>query len=334
MHASLMLEGFELAFVAGFLLTILPRLTRTPPITTEARIAFVLVQGVLAGALTNLLVFGHACALLVLLLLAVTLVRRMLTRANDPPEEALFIPVGLGLGMIGTAFALVGFEPSARLGLRMISLGMVLSFVLGFGTLLVPVFTEIRDPLVIPRIAKPHERAGRRLLYLACAALLALTFVADALQGHALASFGRAGIGTLMLGFGWKLWRMPGRRTLPGYVLWASGWCVGLGLWAAALFPLHEIAAMHLTLLGGYGVLTMGIASRVTVTHGGRGPDAEARLVTPLRVTLLALALATRLIAEFDPTHAPWWLAAAAACWILAWIGWIGRARSFSAPAP
>ena len=102
---------------------------------------------------------------------------------------------------------------------------------------------------------------------------------------------------------------------------------MGAGLWVAALFPRHEIGALHVTLLGGYGALTMGIASRVTVTHGGRGPDAEGRLVTPLGAALLALALAARLVAEFDFVRGPWWLAIAAACWIAAWAGWLVRAR-------
>ena len=326
-----MLEGFELSFVSGFLLTILPRLTRTDSAVREARGALGLLLGFGVAALAGRLAIAHGFALAVLLLLAAVLVRRMLTRANDPPEEALFIPAGLLLGCAGALLALLAeagllIEPSPRLGLRMISLGMILAFVLGFGTLLVPVFTEIRDPLVIPRIARPHERAGRRALYLAAAFALALTFVFDALGARTAASFGRAIVATVMLGFGWKPWRMPGRRTLPAFVLWASGWCIGAGLWAAALFPAHEIAAMHVTLLGGYGALTMGIASRVTVTHGGKGPDAENRLVTPARVVLLALALLARLFAEADPAHGPWWLAAAAACWIAAWTGWMVRA--------
>jgi uncharacterized protein involved in response to NO len=180
---------------------------------------------------------------------------------------------------------------------------------------------------VIPRIARPHERPRRRLLYLALGAGLVLSFVADALGARTAGAFGRAVLATFMLGMGWKVWRRPGRQTFPAAVLWASGWMIGAGLWAAALLPRHEIAAMHVLLIGGYGLLTIAIASRVVVTHGGHAPEREGKLVTPWRAALLALALAARIAAEVDPAHASLWLAAAAGCWILAWAGWLARAR-------
>ena len=40
-------------------------------------------------------------------------------------------------------------EPAPRFGLRMISLGMALPIVLGFGALLVPTFTMMKRPLAV-----------------------------------------------------------------------------------------------------------------------------------------------------------------------------------------
>ena len=90
---------------------------------------------------------------------------------------------GLALGLVGAAIQVAAgagwiVEPTPRLGLRLFSLGMVLSLVLGFGAFLVPVFLEIRDPLVIPKLARPHERTGRRALYVLLAVSLAASFVA------------------------------------------------------------------------------------------------------------------------------------------------------------
>jgi uncharacterized protein involved in response to NO len=335
LHASLMIEGFELAFIAGFLLTILPRITRTDPTgapVTHGALALVVAFG--AAALAGQFALAHACALGLLVLLASFGIARMRARRNDPPEEIVFIPFGLVLGIAGAALQLAAAagwmtEPAPRLGIRLMSLGMVLAFVLGFGALLVPVFLEIKDPLVIPRIARPHERPRRRALYLALGGGLAFTFVADACGLGALGAYGRAVLASLQLGLAWKVWRTPGRRTFPAGVLWTAGWLIGAGLWAAALLPRHEIAALHVAMLGGYATLTLAIASRVVVTHGGHGPDKEGRLVTPARAALLAFALAARLAAEGDSVRAPWWLAAAAAAWILAWTGWFAAARPF-----
>jgi len=328
LHASLMIEGFELSFVSGFLLTVAPRMTRTDPVRSE--VWWVALGVILFGAAAWLgfAAVAHACAFLTLGLVAITVLRRFGRRANDPPEEVVFAAVGLALGLVGAGLqfaSTVGpwIEPSPRLGLRLMSLGMVLAPVLGFGALLVPVFLEIKDPLVIPRIARPHERPARRALYAALAGLLALTFVADALGARGVGPFARAAIASFMLVWVWKLWRLPGRRTVPAFVMWFAGWCVGLGLWAAAVFPAHEIGALHITLLGGYGALTMGIASRVVVTHGGHGPDAEAKVLTPMRAALLLFALVARLVAEAGGEAAPTWLAVSALAWILAWAQWL-----------
>src|SRR5688572_2831730 len=107
LHASLMIEGFELAFIAGFLLTILPRITRTDPtpaIVTHAALALVVAFG--AAALLGQFVLAHACALALLLLLAAVVVSRMRARRNDPPEEIVFVPFGLVLGLAGAAIQL------------------------------------------------------------------------------------------------------------------------------------------------------------------------------------------------------------------------------------
>jgi uncharacterized protein involved in response to NO len=334
LHPVYMIEGFELAFVSGFLLTIVPRLTRTDP---EVRalpwlLGLSLAVAILGAA--GLLAVSHACALALLLLLAFTVARRFLKRRNDPPEEVVFVPVGLALGMTGVALQLasaLGFvEPAPRLGMRLVSLGMVLSFVLGFGALLVPVFLEIRDPLVIPGVAAPHQRARRRALYAAAALALVLTFVADAAGLARPAAFARAALVSIMLAWVWKIGRAPGRHTFAAWALWSAGWFIGAGLWLAALWPAGEIAALHVTLLGGFGTLTLGIASRVVVTHGGHAPTAEARLVTPARAAWLALALGARLFAQLDPAHGPHWLALSGTCWIAAWLGWLLSA--FSSP--
>jgi uncharacterized protein involved in response to NO len=114
--------------------------------------------------------------------------------------------------------------------------------------------------------------------------------------------------------------------------MWSSGWLIGLGLWMAALAPRHQVAAMHVTMLGGFGVLTMAIASRVVVTHGGHGPAQENRLVTPVTALLLAAALCTRLVAEFDTSRQVPWLAASASAWMIAWLSWLWSAGPFLRP--
>ena len=332
-HALLMIQGFELAFVSGFLLTVAPRMTKTN--MEDHRELPWLVLGLvgfgIAASLGHLLA-AHVLTLATLLLLAFAVTRRFARRQNDPPEEAIFVPWALLFGLTGALLqvgATAGWfsEPVPRLGLRLLSVGMVLTLVLGFGALLVPVFLEVKKPLFIPGIAEPHERPARRRFYLVLGALLLLSFLADAIGVRAAGPWARALVGTVVLALSWKIWRLPGRRTIPAFAMWASGWCIGAGLWLSALLPLHSIAAMHLTLLGGFGALTMGIASRVVVTHGGRAPTEEARLLTLGRAAWLGLSLASRLVAEFDAPRTAFWLALSGLAWIAAWAGWLLAAR-------
>src|SRR5690242_15867844 len=71
LHPVLMIEGFELAFVAGFLLTILPRVTRTD-VTDRREVPWVLAMafGFGVAALAGRFAIAHAFALATLLVLA------------------------------------------------------------------------------------------------------------------------------------------------------------------------------------------------------------------------------------------------------------------------
>ena len=329
LHAALMIEGFELCFVLGFLLTSIPAFTHGEPASPLE----------LGRALLGPLVFGiaaafHADALalaaftLTLFGLAIAVAARVIHAKLKPAEEFLFVGVGLALGIAGAISQLgaalnLWTEPTPRLGLHLVSLGMVLALVLGVGSLLVPVFAGIRDPLVIPGVAGPHDRAGRRPLYLGLGAALVGSFVLEGFGQARSAAILRALVATVFVALVWKLVRPPGRRALGAWAMWAAGWLTVLGLVLAAALPLHAIALEHLVFIGGYGLLTLAIGTRVVVGHGRHPVTDESRVLTIGVVAMLAIALALRLAAEWiSSTGQLHVLATASAFWILAWLLW------------
>jgi len=210
-----------------------------------------------------------------------------------------------------------------------ISFGMVLSIVLGMGGLLVPTFASMREPLVIPGLARPHERLPRRILYaaLACSIVAALALEA---AGHPLAAARvRAAAGSVALLWVWKLLRLPRTRDLFSYCLWTSGWMLLAGLWVPAVLPLRSLAGYHVLFIGGLTLLILGIATRVTVRHGGHPSAAEGRVLGIGVAAAVGLALLGRLGAEFLPGQALPWLGASATIWILAWVLWGGAAARY-----
>ena len=94
--------------------------------------------------------------------------------------ELLFVGFGLVMGMLGSVRQILagGIDPFAD---AWISLGMVLSLVLGLGSLLVPTFTGMKSPLTIPGVAAPHETGRRAVLYAVLIAALASAFVFEEL---------------------------------------------------------------------------------------------------------------------------------------------------------
>jgi uncharacterized protein involved in response to NO len=218
-------------------------------------------------------------------------------------------------------------EPSPRLFSRMLSLGMVLSLVLGLGGLLVPTFSVMAEPLSITGIARAGQRKPRRLFLLAVAAGLLGALACDALEKPQAGAWLRAIAATASGLLAWKLWQLPGRRERLSWCLWGSGWCVLAGLWLAALVPAQQLAGWHLVFGGGYGLLTLGIASRVVVSHGGHGLAAEHQVLTAPVIGLALLAVVTRVAAGWVPgTGAMHAYAAAAVFWMLAWGLWLGAA--------
>lgn len=329
-HMGLMLEGFEAAFVCGFLLTAMPAFThgaRCGPgelVTVSALVALVAPLH-----LAGVPVAAHASAGAALAFTLVTLGRRVRLGAAAPPEEFALVGLGLLLGIAGTTLAAlaaagIGVEPVARFGEHVLARGMLLAIVLGLGGLLVPTFAMLPDPLRITGVARAGQRGPRRAFVLGVAALVVGALLAEA-AGHArAAAFARLAAGAASTLLAWKLWRLPARapRRLP-WALWSAGACVLAGLAGAAVLPAHVLAAWHLVFAGGFGLLTLAIGTRVVVSHGGHPPADEPRVLGPVVLAALAAAVLARVAAgEADP-RALLLLRAAAALWAIAWLAWL-----------
>jgi uncharacterized protein involved in response to NO len=202
----------------------------------------------------------------------------------------------------------------------------VLTLVIGIGSILVPGFLGIRENVIMPRMGGKAERFGRRGLYDILGSVLILAFVAEA-AGHKTFGFSlRSAVVTVMLLFVWRIYRLPRKRDLPAYVLWGSSWGVFLGLWIATLVPLLETAGLHLTLLAGFGVMTMTIATRISVVHSGGAVADEQLVITPQVVAALILAIVTNFVAHVSPVGYVTWLAASGIFWAIGWLLWTAGA--------
>lgn len=332
LHWTLMAQGFQHCFILGFLLTAMPSFMHAEH-CRRGELAF----GVTAMAAFGVSVFAgwaaaaQACYLATLALVVFMAFRRRRQGAASPPVEFSLVAFGIALGAAGailiggSALGLLA-EPSPRLGIRLVWMGMILSAVLGVGGLLVPTFSSMREPLEIPGIARPHERKPRRILYGLVAALLLASLALEASGRPALGAILRAGTAGAVLLLVWKLVRLPGRADLLSYAIWGAGWMIFAGLWLTALLPSRPLLGAHFVLIGGFGLLTAGIGTRVVVRHGGFPLAEEGAVLRNAVAWLLGAALLCRASGEIWFAARPALLAASALAWITAWTVWAAGA--------
>lgn len=331
-HAALLTQGFELAFVCGFLLTAMPAFThgarcsgRELTAVTAGVVAYIALRA--AG-----LPIAAWAWLYTLAALAFVVGRRVRPGAAAPPEEFLLVATGLALGLAGgivQAMAASGWLPAAaeRSGVRCVSLGMLPALVLGLGSLLVPTFTLMKDPLDIVGVARAGQRPRRRAFTLAIASALVVALLGELAGFVTPAGWLRAAAVIASTQLAWKLWRSPGRRDRLSWSLWISGWCVVVGFTFAALFPLQRVEAWHVAFVGGYALLTLGIGTRVVVSHGGHATVEERVVLTgPVVTALLTAALVRALGPAFDPARLALHHAAASLLALLAFALWLAGA--------
>lgn len=330
-HRLLMIQGFEHSFVLGFLLTAIPGFTKGER-CQPGELAIALLSAVVFGlaALAGRPLVAQGVFVLSVIMLLVAVLRRVRHARLAPPLELMFVGFGLLMGLAGGLWQLAAAagRPAplpGSVGERLVSLGMVLSLVLGVGSLLVPTFAGMRDPLMIPGIARAHERRGRMAFYAALIAVFALAFAAE-LAGRPRAGAWLRALAASVIGLMvWKLWRLPGRRDVPAFALWTAGWLVMAGLWAAAAGPAWTLAGLHLAFIGGFGLLTLGIGTRVVVAHGHFPLGDERATLSWWVAAAIALALIARLMAEWSPARTAL-LGVSGAAWVAGWSLWAFRA--------
>lgn len=315
-HAHLMISGFLFSFSLGFLMTAVPKFTGSEPAREwELVLGFVLSIGTFVGFASS------AAALAVLVFIAGFFLARFRQRRYSPPKHFIFIPMGLALGMLGSVFMMTGVGP----GRVFLFQGTMLCLVLGVGGKLVsallgwgtPPLVQLSvvgqnksEPLIPARVGIP-------------AALLLAGFLLEFTPLTVLARLLRAAAASFVAIEAWKLHRKPKSPGILVKGLWLSGWSLVAGSWLYAGVPSMGVHALHLIFIAGFGLMTLMIASRVTLAHGGYELDLELRSRALVFAAVMFLSAAgLRMSAPYTPYYFQI-LVAAACAWIAALLAWI-----------
>jgi uncharacterized protein involved in response to NO len=321
LHAHELLFGFAAALVCGVLLTALPSWSGAAELRGPrlAALAALWLAGRVAlhGAewLGRPLALVMDCALLpvlaVLLFPTIAAARRRLFWWTLPPLAAL---AGANL-----AFHLAlanGSETGARWALMLGVHALAFLFTL-YGGLFIPAFTR-------RWLHARGERAGAILMPLEYATALAMiAFACADLLGAPAAWVIAAALAAAAV-HAWRFARWRGWRTAGEPLLW----CIHCGYaWLIVALLLRAVAELvpavpreawiHAFTIGAYGMLKIGLMTRVALRHTGRPLQAprpmQAAFVMVLAASLLRLAYSVHDVGE-------WALAGSALLWAAAFV--------------
>lgn len=332
-HAMTQIQGFLTCFATGFLLTLIPRRTDSaPPGKVQLAIGIIAPIGVTICAWFEKWALSQVFWLVLMGMLIGFVVPRLRKGNRRAPNTFVWIPAAFATGITGSVLTGVGASLGREqwwlheLGQRMVLQGVFICLILGVGGLAIPLMMRGERPA--DGTQSPRDR-GVRALHLLAALVIVASFALEvyAYRGALLL---RGAIIATVLVLSAELLRPPKGPGLNRWVIWTAVWLVPLGYLFAAVFPGRPSTGLHLTFIGGFGLLTLAVSAQVSLGHGGMG----ALLAKyPLRLALVVIAMlaavAARVSMDLDATRYVLWMGTAAALFLaatLAWLSLVARA--------
>lgn len=331
-HARIMIEGFLTCFVIGFLGTAFPRLLDVPRMTLLETLGFaVMLLWTVWLHYSGRTFWGDQVFFATLCYFLLALGVRALFRQDVPPPGFVLVGLGLisalvGAGMMTAMHVSPQMMPdwAGAAGRLFLYQGYLLLPIMGVGAFLLPRFFGLPNKHDFPESLLPPPGWVRRAAFaLVCGLAVLASFVLEALGeirwGCALRAAvvlvyffcevpihkARYGGGSLALGLRVALLSIP-----LGYVL-------------MAVWPQQLISWLHVVFISGFGLLTLTVASRVVLGHSGQAEKIRATLWPVVTmVSLVVLAMATRVSADWMPDTRMSHYAYAALAWAAGVLIW------------
>jgi uncharacterized protein involved in response to NO len=309
-HARLMAFGLFGGFILGFLGTAFPRMISVRSWTKpELGLLVCLYLAMTGSYLMGRLRVGDICFLALLGAFAILMASRWPQRRDIPPPGFPLVGLALLCAATGVLLSLPdrGDEVSffwMTLPKLLIYQGFILLPILGVGGFLLPRFFGLESRHDFPESIKAPPGWKRQALdgLLAALAIL-LSFVLEAAGWH------RTGPAVRLVAvLVYMLRVVPVFRATPNRNALATSLRLALllvpaGYLAIMIFPEYRVGLLHLTLGGGFAVVTFTVATRVVYSHSGNQALLAGRnRWLKVTVWLILFAVATRISGDIWPT--------------------------------
>lgn len=338
-HPEIMMGGFFLCFVCGFLMTAAPRFTSSfGPSLWEHILSGTLIAALFLSLAASSKTPFYIVVNVMFLFLACYLLRRFLNRKSNPPDAFVFVGFGVLSGLVGSVTLTLGQFVDVPTSLysfgRILFLQTyILSLVLGVGSRLIPALLGWAP---LPTELKKATK-NDLLKFTLLAFVFILSYVVEVwlhfVVGQALRAIV---IGVLCLQY-WNIHKFPKRRGYQTWGLWIASWSLVLGQIGLTILPSFRIHLLHVIFTSGLALMTFMIAVRVGLSHGHHEMALEkSSKALGLGAFLIFFAGLTRLSAGFAPHIYQSHLIYAAYTWILGLLiwGWIFLPKIYRVKQP
>jgi uncharacterized protein involved in response to NO len=296
-HRYAMLNGFTACFIAGFLMTAVPRFSGAPYARISDISLFTLVTlfGFVGSFWGNERLVSFFSAIQAMSILAF-LFSRISKRKQNPPYSFLFIFVGLILWMVSALhFGLTGSETLKSLHYE----GAIAAIILGVGSRLIPGILGHSEIVQQQRSAYEKPVAIIKTVPLTFL-LLIFGFIASYFMDDFSKILRAAIVGLVAVKY-WKLYKKPKEQTALTWSIWCSSWLIVTGFSARAIMSEGDIHLTHVFFIGGIVLLSLMVATRVIQSHGPKDKKLENAGVIYWVLSLTILAMLTRVSAYYLP---------------------------------
>lgn len=329
-HARLMMQGFFGGFVIGFMGTAMPKLVDARPLAAAEAFGLLgLFLTHLVSASFGFIAVADAVFIIELATLFTLLRRRCHESGSVPPPS--FILVGLALLSAGTgaAMQLVGKEWELSTPVELFARlagyhAFILLSILGAGGFLLPRFLGlgVRRSYADCTADSPEWKRAAKLARL-CGFVILGTFALEAAGWNRTATTARALIAVTYLATEVPFERLRWSWKGVHWLLITGLVCIPLGIALSGWFREARLAFLHVELIGGFALITIGVATRVVFGHSGVRERLER--VHPWLTTagvLMLLGLLSRLVGDLIPAIQHSHYLYAALTWIAGLIVW------------
>lgn len=332
-HARLMAYGFFGGFIVGFLGTALPRMLSVRPL---GRSPIAMVIALYAATVTCLvlgrIVVGDVLFILLLLWFGSLMGYRVVRRGDLPPPGFVLVALALICGVAGAVLSILqNYSETAFFWAALQHLlayqGFILLPILGVGPFLFPRFFGLPSKHNFPESVTPPAGWSRKALFaFTSGALVLTTFWVEA------AGWLRLGPGLrFVVALGYLGSEIPWRRSAnssntPGRILKLALALLLVGFLAIVLRPEYRVGLLHLSLVGGFAIITLTVALRVVFGHSGNLDllDSPNRWLW-IAAGLMLLGMVTRLSGDFWPDLLASHYSYGALLWIAGGLVWSFR---------